>query len=230
MSGHRRVAPREVRVTEGGRWRIGLVRQLSGPEVALDPRIRDALDGLREETSGVAVFAIDLAEVEQAVCVQLTIMLAEAAAIHHSQAQEHWDEYSEEVREMLRQGALISGVDLVEAIRLRERFAFSARKVMEVDGLDALCHPTVPCEAVPLTALHGTLSGGGTAMDSYVRQSFVASVAGLPALSVPIGQGMQGLPIAIEMIGRSGREEQLFALARYLQGVGLVSEPAFPKV
>ena len=43
-----------------------------------------------------------------------------------------------------------------------------------------------------------------------------ANIAGLPALSLPGGWSPDGLPIGIQLIGQTGHEAGLFALARRL--------------
>lgn len=44
----------------------------------------------------------------------------------------------------------------------------------------------------------------------------LASIAGLPALSLPTGWSNDGLPIGVQIVAREGYEAGLFALARYL--------------
>ena len=44
----------------------------------------------------------------------------------------------------------------------------------------------------------------------------LASIAGLPALSLPAGWSNDGLPIGVQIVAREGHEAGLFALARYI--------------
>jgi aspartyl-tRNA(Asn)/glutamyl-tRNA(Gln) amidotransferase subunit A len=46
----------------------------------------------------------------------------------------------------------------------------------------------------------------------------IANIAGLPAISIPAGRSADGLPIGMQMIGQTGHEAGLFALARKLDG------------
>lgn len=45
-----------------------------------------------------------------------------------------------------------------------------------------------------------------------------ASLAGLPALSLPIGNDQQGLPIGLQLIGNQRSDADLFAIAKQLEG------------
>jgi aspartyl-tRNA(Asn)/glutamyl-tRNA(Gln) amidotransferase subunit A len=44
----------------------------------------------------------------------------------------------------------------------------------------------------------------------------IASIAGLPAISIPGGWSTDGLPIGVQLVGQTGHEAHLFALARAL--------------
>jgi aspartyl-tRNA(Asn)/glutamyl-tRNA(Gln) amidotransferase subunit A len=44
-----------------------------------------------------------------------------------------------------------------------------------------------------------------------------ASLAGLPALSVPAGLSREGLPIGMQLVGPAGSEPLLFAFAREVE-------------
>jgi aspartyl-tRNA(Asn)/glutamyl-tRNA(Gln) amidotransferase subunit A len=46
----------------------------------------------------------------------------------------------------------------------------------------------------------------------------LANIAGLPAISIPGGWTADGLPIGIQLVGQTGHEAYLFALARALDG------------
>lgn len=47
----------------------------------------------------------------------------------------------------------------------------------------------------------------------------IASIAGLPAISLPAGWSADGLPIGVQIVGQAGHEAHLFDLARALDGV-----------
>ncbi len=80
-------------------------------------------------------------------------------------------------------------------------------------GVDAILCPTSPEPAFPL----GAKTDDPLAM--YLADVFTvpASLAGLPAVSVPSGFSRDGLPIGMQLIGPGDSEPLLFALARVLE-------------
>ena len=69
----------------------------------------------------------------------------------------------------------------------------------------------------------------GTPMATYIdwiAPTFVISLLGLPALSVPAGLNGQGLPLGLQLIGRPWEEGELLNVAHALEGAaGYVSRP-----
>ncbi len=208
---------RDARGPEGLRPRVGIIEELWREDRPIDAQLREVGRHLISGDAGLEVVGVSLPMLGEAQALQLTLMLAEAAAIHHSQVGEHWLEYSPPVRAMLEHGAMISAVDYLEAQVMRRRFGTAVRRAMVRNDVRVLLHPTVPLEAAPLDSLGSTLSTKGSTMDAYVEDSFVASVASLPALAVPVGQGGGRLPISLELIGRTDGEPDLFRIGRELE-------------
>ena len=64
----------------------------------------------------------------------------------------------------------------------------------------------------------------------YLNDVFTvpASLAGLPAISVPAGLGAEGLPLGLQLIGRAFDEETVLRVADVLeQAAGFDAEPSF---
>jgi aspartyl-tRNA(Asn)/glutamyl-tRNA(Gln) amidotransferase subunit A len=87
-------------------------------------------------------------------------------------------------------------------------------------GVDAVLTP-----ATPSTAFAQGEKGAGDPVEMYLNDVFTVTVnmAGLPGLAVPGGLAANGLPLALQLIGRPFDEETLFALARAI-------EQAAPKI
>ena len=90
-----------------------------------------------------------------------------------------------------------------QAVLARTRAAM--RLVVEQHGF--LILPTVPNLPFPHSQPEPAAQADFTCL---------ASVAGLPALSLPAGWSNDGLPIGVQIVAREGYEAGLFALARYL--------------
>lgn len=92
------------------------------------------------------------------------------------------------------------------------------------DGIDAILTPATPS---PATALVSTATADPVTMYDSNTFTMGASLAGLPALSLPVGVNGQGLPLGLQLIGRPWAEDNLlntgFSLER---AAGFVASPA----
>lgn len=82
-----------------------------------------------------------------------------------------------------------------------------------LEGVDAVLTPTVPLPAIPLQE-HLRTTLGGEAVDTIatlVRETVAVNVAGLPAVSAPVGRTAGGLPVGVQLIGRERSESLLLA-------------------
>jgi aspartyl-tRNA(Asn)/glutamyl-tRNA(Gln) amidotransferase subunit A len=64
----------------------------------------------------------------------------------------------------------------------------------------------------------------------YLNDVFTvpASLAGVPAMSIPAGLSAQGLPLGLQVIGRHFDEETVFAVAAALErAAAFTAKPAF---
>jgi len=94
-------------------------------------------------------------------------------------------------------------------------------------GLDAVIFPTVPVTAPPVGATTVNLpSGERDIFQSLTAAETPASLAGMPALTVPAGQDHQGLPFGLELDGPAGSDRRLITIARTLAKL----LPALPEV
>lgn len=97
------------------------------------------------------------------------------------------------------------------AQRVRELLRRDFQRAFE--SVDAILCPTSPEPAFPL----GEKTDDPLAM--YLADVFTvpASLAGLPAVSVPSGLSSSGLPLGMQLIGPADSEPLLFALARTVE-------------
>jgi aspartyl-tRNA(Asn)/glutamyl-tRNA(Gln) amidotransferase subunit A len=88
------------------------------------------------------------------------------------------------------------------------------------DGIDAILTP-----ATPSAAFGQGEKGTADPVEMYLNDVFTVTVnmAGLPGIAVPAGFSAEGLPLALQLIGRPFEEANLFALASVL-------EQAAPKI
>ena len=110
----------------------------------------------------------------------------------------------------------------VKAQKLRTLISQDFKKAFQ--QVDALLTPTTPSAAFAI----------GERMDDpvqmYINDIFTvpASMAGVPAISVPAGLSAEGLPLGLHLITKAYDEETLFRVADVLEGaVGFEAKPPY---
>ena len=123
---------------------------------------------------------------------------------------------------------------LGRAMRLRRAVAMDFARVFSVSGeggdhrgVDALLVPTAAGDAPKLDYAIGAGWGETTvgpvrysAAEEYATDCMTVpfSLAGLPAISLPAGLSARGMPLGLQLVGRLGRDWDLLAMARALEG------------
>ena len=108
----------------------------------------------------------------------------------------------------------------IKAQKVRSLIAGDFKAAFE--KVDALLTPTAPSAAFAL----GEKSDDPLSM--YLNDVFTVTVnlAGLPGISVPAGLSKDGLPLGLQLIGRSFDEETLFRVGGVLEtAAGFAAEP-----
>ncbi|KAI0675590.1 amidase signature enzyme [Trametes maxima] len=95
----------------------------------------------------------------------------------------------------------------------------SSKAQISSEGVDVLMHPSAIQTAPPLPdGVDGT-STDSSSLDAYVQDVLTvpASLAGLPALSVPAGQGVDGWPIGVSVVGQWGSDELVLEVGEAIE-------------
>ena len=114
----------------------------------------------------------------------------------------------------IEQGQGLTVAALFEASTIRSRWYKHAAQLF--DRYDAVVLPTAQVWPFP-AEWRWPQEVAGRKMDTYHRWMEVvvpASLIGLPALSVPLGFGPQGLPSGMQIIGRSGDDAGVLAIGQ----------------
>jgi len=104
--------------------------------------------------------------------------------------------------ETMKAGELDRNREYLERLRTQHTVREALIGLMDQHQLDALVYPMKSVGASPI----------GSA-DAGVADNNISAVTGLPAIVVPAGTGPQGLPIAVEFLGRPFAEATLVAIA-----------------
>ncbi|MCY7394620.1 MAG: amidase [Nocardioides sp.] len=134
-------------------------------------------------------------------------------------AVEHHDRLERRTRETYRLGSWVRPRVLTWALRRTEQVSLRANRVFDAPGgLDVLLTPAIAHRPPRV----GLLDGRGTVASSLLAMPAIAyaalwNVAGNPAASVPCGTGPDGLPVAVQLVGRTDDETTLLSLSAQLE-------------
>jgi len=126
--------------------------------------------------------------------------------------------FGAEVRRRVMIGTYVLSAGYYDAYYLR---AQKLRTLIKRDfeqafeaGIHAMLTPATPSAAFGLGE-----KGGADPVEMYLNDIFTVTVnmAGLPGIAVPAGMAAQGLPLALQLIGRPFDEQTLFSLGEVVE-------------
>ena len=133
------------------------------------------------------------------------ISLTERAAAYDEWARTRLGDFGARVQQRLLMGAMVSGVDYVQAVRRRRELRAELKAAMA--GLDVVLTAAQPTEAPKIDEV--------PEWDVGQKPSFTMpfNVAGYPAMSICSGFGDGGLPVAIQLVGKPFQEATVLRVA-----------------
>ncbi|MGH1441326.1 MAG: amidase [Cellvibrionaceae bacterium] len=163
-------------------------------------------------TSGMLCSEWDLNDVDSYFSAWETILHCEASAYHKHLFQKNPSGFSSVTRAHLEAGTRLTGVELLEAQKLRSRLLDVLLNVLP--EWDALVLPTLPVVA-PKQGDDWQEFGGKkvSTQDSMTWFCWMGNLAGLPCITLPVGQSDSGLPIGLMLMGRPNQDEKLLDIA-----------------
>ncbi len=195
--------------------RIGVIQELTlGPDT--DPEVSAAVLAAADELRrlGATVDEISLPLLPLAGAVFMAIADSEGAGRHWRWLAERGAEYDAGTRRRLLTAGLIPTALYHRATRAR---ALIRAQVLEALGRhDVLLAPTAPRTAPLIAQMQAPVTGSGEAAARFfTRRSYTTpfSLAGTPAISVPCGLSRAGLPIGLQIAGRSFDEATVLGVA-----------------
>jgi Asp-tRNA(Asn)/Glu-tRNA(Gln) amidotransferase A subunit family amidase len=128
---------------------------------------------------------------------------AEMAQFYQADLSARPELFSPALLSMLRFGQSKSAADIAAAHARIDAAALRAHAIFDDHSIDVLLTPTTPQTAFAF---------GQAAPANQADLTSMANFAGLPALSLPMGE-VDGLPIGLQLIGRRGFDRPLLGLA-----------------
>jgi aspartyl-tRNA(Asn)/glutamyl-tRNA(Gln) amidotransferase subunit A len=170
------------------------------------------------ETLGASVREVTLEQMKYAAAASAAVISAESYAYHEPWLRTRAAEYGPDIRERLLVGAFVSGSDYLKGQRVRRLIRDEVDRAL--GDLDVLIAPTLPIAAVPVGAREVDIDGKAQPVrPSLVRYTRPFNVSGQPVASVPCGFTADGLPIGMQVIGRSFDEATVLRVADAYQRV-----------
>ncbi|MFN3741262.1 MAG: amidase [Anaerolineales bacterium] len=193
---------------EGGvkGWRVALA---VGEYIAeADPLVLEQIRRAAEllQSLGAAVEEKEVTILPAAAQANGLMVVTDAAAVHRERLAEHPQWFGEDVRQRLERGRATSAIDYVLARRTQSE----ARRYFELffQQFDLLLLPTTATTAAPIEGLDSAAYA-----PKMTRFTAPFNLTGLPAISLPCGKDLAGLPIGLQMVAGPWQEAKLLCAA-----------------
>lgn len=146
---------------------------------------------------------------------------AEMAEQHRRTIRTQPGEYSDFVRDIIRQGEFIPATEYVHALRVRSAITRQTKAAMQ--AVDVVAMPVVPMPAWVIGTDTVTIADQqDSLLGALTRYCPPANVTSQPAVALPIGFDGQGLPLAMQFVGHWHDDLALLDLAaRYARAAQL---------
>ena len=165
---------------------------------------------------GAKIVQVELPDQRQLTAACQLVLATEAAAFHKRWLIERPDDYGPQVLMRLQNGLAIPGVSYLEAMRWRGPAL--AAHLAAVAGVDAVIAPVAPVAAPTIAESDvGNSPGAEAVIQRLTRFTRPINYLGLPSLSIPSGFTKNGLPVGMQLIGRSFEEAMLLRIGAAFQ-------------
>jgi len=184
----------------------------------LDAEVAGVLDATIAvfKREGANIVQVDLPDQRQLTGASQLVLAVEAAAFHKRWMIERPQDYGPQVLMRLQNGLAVPAVSYLEALRWRGPAL--AAYLAAVSDVDALIAPVSP---IPAPTIAESDVGNGADAEAVIQQltRFTRPInyLGLPALSIPSGFTRDGLPVGMQLVGRSFDEAMLLRIGAAFQ-------------
>ena len=187
--------------------RVGVIRHFYTRDTEADAEMTAGIEAAVQKLAelGAKVREVETAPLAEYAAVNRTIMTSEAFAIHERWMRERPQDYGALARERIMAGAFVRAADYVNATRLRRKMTNAFHALFaDVDVMVTSSSMDPACRIDDPKAVEHT----------YARQSRAPfNVTGSPALSVPVGFSKNGLPLAMQIVGKPFSEALVYRAA-----------------
>jgi Asp-tRNA(Asn)/Glu-tRNA(Gln) amidotransferase A subunit family amidase len=168
-------------------------------EPATQEAFAELADGLGDQCDEAPLPSI----FREAIAAHRTLMLAGFARNLRPYYERGREQLSPRMVEAIEEGQTITAVQYLSALDWREVLYAGVERIF--DRYDAILAPAAPGEAPA-----GLESTGNPVFNAPW------TLLGMPAVTLPLMQGLNGLPLGVQLIGRRGFDGRLLRTARWL--------------
>ncbi len=183
--------------------RVGYVRHFHETDEVAHPEVAAALDEAAKVLSslGAIVSDVKLPSLNEFLVSQKFLMMAEGWAVHEKWLRERPEDYSRMSRRKLLTGAFVTGGEYVQSMQKRgllidavDRLFNDYDVLLVANSMDPACRIDDEAEVVR----------------TYTRQARMPfNLTGHPALALMTGLSSGGLPLSMQLVGKSFNEKMV---------------------
>jgi aspartyl-tRNA(Asn)/glutamyl-tRNA(Gln) amidotransferase subunit A len=191
--------------------RIGIPRAFFASSPIASPEVLASIDATANQlrAAGATVEDVTLPPFATFSICGRVLMFGEAFAIHEKDMRARPLDFGRLTFERFILGATITGADLFQALRLRRELRDSVERVLETHDALLTASSLLPAPSFE--------NAGNTSLSWGAMQTMPFNVTGHPALSVPTGLTTAGLPIGVQIVGRSFDEATTLRVGRAVE-------------
>jgi aspartyl-tRNA(Asn)/glutamyl-tRNA(Gln) amidotransferase subunit A len=186
--------------------RLGRLRGLFDDKAV--PVVRALMDSLTKEFTSAGATVMDVAPpnaFSEVLARHRTVMGVEAAEYHAPRLRRHPEEYLPNIRSLLEEGLATTPREYCQC-KAHQNLLTQAMEVC-FDAVDVLLTPGAT----------GPAPSADTTGDPAFNSPW--SYTGLPTISLPARRDADGMPMAIQLVGRRWAEAPLFAVAAWCERI-----------
>ncbi len=190
--------------------RIGFLREFYTTGITANDSICEAIDaaGKQFEEMGCSIHEVRMSPLAEWAACGTIIMLAEAYAIHEENLRTRFMDYGEVFRGRMALAGLISGADYIQAMRRRRELIDEFNKKMA--DFDVILTAAVRSEAPKIQDV------GKFSILERPLLTMPFNITGSPAMSVCCGYTEDGMPLAMQIVGKRFDDSTVLRLANHL--------------
>lgn len=196
------------RSVRGGSVGVPVNHYFENVESEVEERVREAVEVFR--SLGAELREVEIPNLPETLKAQRIILAVEAYTVHEERLKSEPERFGDEISDRIRDAEHLKAYHYARAQQITKRRSLEEfeRALGEVD---VLLTPTVPIAATEIGQREVEIDGHEELVFSALtRLTGPTNLNGLPSLSIPCGFIGSGLPVGLQLIGRSFDEATLY--------------------